>query len=494
MPTIPIRRPPFRALPAFALSAAMAVPAAGADWLLPSSARWPGLGGAFFTTELSVANRDTRDVTVTLKFYRHDENGSYGPEVSYPLRSGEALTIPDVLKRAFGYMLDWGAIRVRADTTLLSVTSQTSTPADGAGTFGQAVPGFSGAELVRHSRPATIAGIRQGAGARTNLVLANAIDDQITVHAELFGPDGAPLGPGRDWVLPPFGMTQASSFVEEMAGPGSAIDGGRVVLRSSPPDASFAAYACVIDDATNDPRTLLPASLPEPSRTWIVPSSAHAPGARGAFYTTDLTLANSGEAEAFVTIRFLGHDADGTNGPVRDVAVAAGATLPLRDVLGSLFGLTEGYGALLVTATTPDLVVVAETSTPSAGGGVFGQGVPAVPAASFTSPGSTLWIGGIREDASFRTNLVLANPASGPVTVRAELRDEDGTSLASGSWDLPPLGMTQVGRVVETLLGAGETILGGQLFLSTQTPGGAFATYASVIDNSTNDPRTILPR
>ena len=37
-------------------------------------------------------------------------------------------------------------------------------------------------------------------------------------------------------------------------------------------------------------------------------------------------------------------------------------------------------------------------------------------------------------------------------------------------------------------------VAGGRIVLSTPTANGAFAAYASAIDNVTNDPRTLLPR
>ena len=37
-------------------------------------------------------------------------------------------------------------------------------------------------------------------------------------------------------------------------------------------------------------------------------------------------------------------------------------------------------------------------------------------------------------------------------------------------------------------------VSGARLVLSTPTAGGAFAAYASVIDEKTGDPRTLLPR
>ena len=476
-----------------ALSAAVAGPAAAFDWLLPSSARWPGLGGAFFTTDLHLTNRDTVPVDVTLKFFRHGEDGTFGPEVVTRLRPGESATLQDVLSTVFGFSLDWGAIRVSSSTPLLLVASETSTKAAGSGTYGQSVPGFTSSMLLGRDTSGTIAGIRHDGEVRTNLVLANAIDDQIVVHGELFDAAGARVGSGRDWVLPPFGMTQSTSVVEEIGGAGSTLAGGRILLSTDRGDVAFAAYASVIDRRTNDPRTLLPATPPEPTGTWVLPSSAHAPGAAGAFFTTDLTLANTGSSDATVTLRFLSHDEDGTNGPRRDLALPAGASTRVADVLGSLFGVSSGYGALLVSSSVPTLAVTSETSTPAPAGGTYGQSVPAFPDSSLIRPGSPASIGGIRENASFRTNLVLANPTALPVTVHVELRSAAAVLLGAVDVALAPLSMTQVGRVGAALAGAGIQLADGRLDLSTATSSGAFAAYATVIDNATNDPRTLLP-
>ncbi len=52
--------------------------------------------------------------------------------------------------------------------------------------------------------------------------------------------------------------------------------------------------------------------------------------------------------------------------------------------------------------------------------------------------------------------------------------------------------MTQINRV-GSALGA-SSLDAGRIAVSTTTPGGLVAAYASVIDNVTNDPRTLLPR
>ena len=66
----------------------------------------------------------------------------------------------------------------------------------------------------------------------------------------------------------------------------------------------------------------------------------------------------------------------------------------------------------------------------------------------------------------------------------------DGTAAGSKSYHLEPLGMRQVTRVVRDLGYVGE-VAGARLVVAPSS--GSVAVYASVIDNLTNDPRTLLP-
>lgn len=234
------------------------------------------------------------------------------------------------------------------------------------------------------------------------------------------------------------------------------------------------------------------ADSPAPSTsTWMVPSSARSPGAGGSFYTSDLVLANPG-GDATVTVRFLGHDRDGRAGEAASFVLAAGASRTFSDVLSSLFGEAEAWGALLVSSEEPSLIVLAQTSTPS-GSGSFGQSVPAFGDGERLSAGGSRTIAGVRENASFRTNLVLSNAGDVVAEVDVALLGEDGETLARKRFVLPPFGMTQVTRVVRDL-GFSGIVAGGRLVVSTSSAGASLAVYASLVDNTTNDPRTLLPR
>ncbi len=232
---------------------------------------------------------------------------------------------------------------------------------------------------------------------------------------------------------------------------------------------------------------------PGPScHEWLLASGARVRGDGGTSWKTDLTAVNGGESEATLFLRFLGHDADGRNGPERSFRLAAGRSMTWSDVLGSVFELEEAWGAIQLRSASPDLVVTSQTFTPG-GGGSYGQSVPLFAETELIRGSASRTIPAIREDASFRTNLVLANGSEAACDVDVSLVSEGGTLLGTRRVPLPPLGMTQLTRVVREL-GVTVAVSGARLVLSTPTASGAFAAYASVVDEKTGDPRTLLPR
>ena len=280
-------------------------------------------------------------------------------------------------------------------------------------------------------------------------------------------------------------MKQATRVIREL-GYQPDLTGGYLTLSPSAPW-GLAAYASVIDNVTNDPRTLLPQSR---LGSWFLASSARASGAGGSFYTTDLAVLNLSTVEADMTLQFLGHDSDGRDGPSRRLALAPKSSISYRDVLKTVFGLESGYGAIRIASSSGEVIMQSQTSTPGAGG-TFGQSVPQVP--SFITSDNRHFISSIREDSSFRTNLILANAAETSVDVDLLLISSEGETLGTKRVTLPPLGMTQITRVVRAF-GVTAQIRGARLALSTATSTGLVAAYASTIDNIANDPRTLLPR
>lgn len=455
-------------------------PAETYAWLLPSSARAQG-AGAFWTTDLAIRNAGNAAATATVKFLGHSGDGRGGPERSVTLGPGEAQRWSDVLGSLFGLVADWGPILVRSESSALVVQGETSTPGGG-GTYGQSVPAFAPADLVG-ATPRSILGVRQDGSFRTNLMLANATEGAIDVDVAVVAASGATLASSRVAVGP---LSFAQRNVANDLGV-SGVSGAALVVSTPTAGGRFAAYASVIDQATGDPRTLLPAAAG--GGAWLLPSSARAQGV-GAFWTTDLVLRNAGPSAMLTTVKFLGHSGDGRGGPEVEVPLEPGQTRTFADVLGSLFGLEGDYGPILVTPTEAGLVVQGQTFTPG-GGGTYGQSVPAVAAAGLIGAAKRTIVG-VRQDDRFRTNLMLANAGEGTVEVDVALyAAQGGAPLATRRVTIDPLGFAQLNVLND--LGV-DGVAGAAFVLSTATPGGAFAAYASSIDRATGDPRTLLPR
>lgn len=222
--------------------------------------------------------------------------------------------------------------------------------------------------------------------------------------------------------------------------------------------------------------------------TWLLTSSARVSGA-GAFWQTDLSIRNTGATNANVTVKFLGHSGDGRGGPERYVSIPAGQTQTWRDVLSSLFSLSSDYGPILIRSSSASLAVLGQTWT-SGGGGTYGQSVPVLSTSELvgSTPRSIL---GVRQDAFFRTNLMLANATESTVTVVVQLVSTTGGVLGTKNVSLGPLSRAQFNVASDF----GYSSLADAVFVvSSPTSGAAVGAYASVIDNATADPRTLLPR
>ena len=210
-------------------------------------------------------------------------------------------------------------------------------------------------------------------------------------------------------------------------------------------------------------------------------------------WSTELTIANTGQTDATFTLKFLSHDVDGRPADEKALALAAGKSVTDPDLLGTVFGIAEGYGAIQIYSANASLAINSQTSTP-APSGTHGQSVPTFTSGDLVVTGSPRVFPLIREDDIFRTNLVLTNAVDFAIEVEARLFSFDGKELGGvRRYGLPPLGMTQINRLP---LDFGVTFLGyaASLHLSTSTPNGKFAAYVAAIDNYSNDPRTVLSK
>jgi hypothetical protein len=219
-----------------------------------------------------------------------------------------------------------------------------------------------------------------------------------------------------------------------------------------------------------------------------VPVASHNAGKNNSQWRSDLGLLNPGTVKANAQIEFYG-----SGGVVSNTTYVPAATQSiLTDVVGQLNG--SNSGALEVLSDQP-LKVTARTYNEVSSGascypnGTQGQDYPAVVTGDGLAVGSSAYLAGLTENASYRCNIGVVNTGTGSATVLVELFNGAGTKLANYTVSLAAGLWAQETQPFKSK--AGQTAMDrGYATITVQTGSGVFA-FASVIDNITNDPTTV---
>ena len=167
------------------------------------------------------------------------------------------------------------------------------------------------------------------------------------------------------------------------------------------------------------------------------------------------------------------------------VVLERGQQRTLVDVVAGL-GLGGG-GSLQVMSDQP---VLASSRTYNTGeDGTFGQQIDGASPEATARAGQVVWLPQLQQNTSFRTNIGLLNTGHVAARVRIRLYDGDGHELAAPERTLVPMARLQLQEPFSRLAGR-DDIDGGYASVTVESGGGIIA-YASVVDNSTNDPTTV---
>ncbi|MBL8111617.1 MAG: hypothetical protein JNK60_01940, partial [Acidobacteria bacterium] len=150
-------------------------------------------------------------------------------------------------------------------------------------------------------------------------------------------------------------------------------------------------------------RSTLFAPGPGSGTTLHVPAVAHAAGAGGSLWRTDLDVRNPGPQTAEFELLLLKRDWDNTEPARRSYTAAAGQTVRLSDVLASAFGET-GAAALRLVSGAKGLEVTSRTYN-TASPEALGVSIPALGGPAMTTGGAAR-LDHLRQTAGgSRTNL-----------------------------------------------------------------------------------------
>lgn len=226
-----------------------------------------------------------------------------------------------------------------------------------------------------------------------------------------------------------------------------------------------------------------------PSHTVWVPVTSHASGSLQSQWRTDLGLFNPNATATGVTLRL--HPTSGVL--THELELPAMTQVIHADVV-SLLGFS-GSAALEVVSEAPIKVssrtynLVASTATcyPN---GTFGQDYEAFTTAQGLAAGEVAYLTRLVESADYRTNIALTNTGPTQAQATVALLDGVGAQLASYQVTLAPGEYKQEGRPFA--FKAGQTNLTRGYAEVTVTQGSGVLPLASVIDNTTNDPTTVV--
>ena len=219
-------------------------------------------------------------------------------------------------------------------------------------------------------------------------------------------------------------------------------------------------------------------------RILYLPGAANIGGAKGSRWTTDLELMNRGASTASYSVELLVRDQANPAPEVVSFELAPDRAVRYDNVLESLFE-AEGAGTLRITTTRGDLMASARTAS-SDGVGFVGQYIGGMDGIQSAGAGKQQHLIQLQNDAAARTNIGVVNACDLTIRVEVAFFAAGGSSLGGEQLDLEPFESTQINNVFSTK--ALGDVNDAFAIVTTSTDGAAFFAYASVVDNTTNDP------
>jgi hypothetical protein len=452
------------------------VPPARSVITVPVIARVDGVGGTPWRSDISVANREIRPITLRLVY---QQSKSRVLQRTYQLGPYELLFFEDAVMTLFGASTGRGALTIEAlesNRVPPAVMSRTFAMRP-TGNFGQGVPAVSTTEDGIFFMP----GLLHDDEYRSNIAVTASTTAKAAASFGLMrGTDGLvvsnvtrdiPAGQQMQWPIDQL-------FPDDVA-PDLPMT---VKVRLAP---AGVAYASLADNVSSDAVTYVAKT---PQTEWIIPIIARVGGAHGTFWQSDVAITNPSYKQVYVTLEYLPENVDNSEGgSVARILMGPMSSVILDDVVRRRFKIDEGKGALVVSSQSP-IIVESRVYTPADEGGTIGHAVPPIPLENLDT--STVVLPGVRMTGGYRTN-VGAVSGETETSIRFRLLDRDGVQLGETYADVPARSMRQWSIVK----------LFGDDLIDRPRPAGSLVvdcnadcfTYLVTVDNSSQDPVLFVP-
>lgn len=474
-------------------------PTSADGWNVSSAVHAPGLNQTQWRTDLWIFNPRSSSLDLDIEFLPENTDNWLvdHPTLSLQIPPLGTAALEDILQLIPGVIVDEqpviGSVLIHSPDDndappYISSRTYNQTPD---GTFGQFVPS-SPVPPAAEDR-LFLTGLTQNSQARTNIRLANLGIEATEVTLYVLSETGHSLGNPVDVSIPALSTTQVNG-IAEASWAGTDLD--LFSVRVDTDVDTVLAWASVVDNTTGDPVLYNSMALESASRTLMVPGVAHLPGAGASQWRSDITFFNTDVRPLDTEVIYIPSDALETVVPLEIDNLQPGNALFFGDVLAEVF-LSEGQdskGYFIIDGPGQGrpLQPAARTYNLDPSGGTFGQNLHVFEGTDLVTPGRRAFIPGITLSANgsegFRTNLGLLNiDGTDWAEIRLTLYDEQGEIAGE------PLTLwLEPGRLAQfnlaSRLGLQGTNLQGTAMIEHLSGGHAVAAYASVIDNTTQDP------
>ncbi|OFV82315.1 MAG: hypothetical protein A2Y78_01800 [Acidobacteria bacterium RBG_13_68_16] len=218
-------------------------------------------------------------------------------------------------------------------------------------------------------------------------------------------------------------------------------------------------------------------------RTYFVSGVARTPGFAPAYWYTDLNVLNPGSAAASLRLSFYGSNFP----PVVTLTLGPHQQITWTDVVGTLFGLTKDKG-LIVLESTQQLQAISRTYSQVTEGTTvktYGQAYVGMESSQGLVFNQVGYLGSLRSDGQYRTNLEFLNASSAPTDVEVRFFSNAGNQIGTLTVTVPAMRWVQ-----QTLaLPSGQASAFAEV--RTVANGASVISFATVVDGTSTDPTGI---
>lgn len=223
--------------------------------------------------------------------------------------------------------------------------------------------------------------------------------------------------------------------------------------------------------------------IPEYTSSYILPACAHSKGGYGSFWKTDLSICNFSNSTQYLKIDLLKAGEDNSSPLNFSFSIEGNRCMGYEDIFWEKFQY-EGSGALKISSTSDKILIESRTYNDNPKG-TYGQFIPSFKKDQILKTGEIGFLTFLKRDQNFRTNIGFSSLSENSIEIKLEIFSPEGIKIGEKMVNLLPFGFIQLNDVLSEF---SQNLNYGFAIVSSSTSNAYFTSYASVVDNQSNDP------